>query len=181
MSAVVPHYKMGPANYQAATLIYGGQWVMPNNVTPGTTDLTVKLAVAAAGQTIDNALGVAGNDANVIATQTGAANAYGEPLIDLSVLTDYVSVYYGHVDIRCWYSGQVAPSGLVQVTGVTANAGTVIAYADQGGTFAVNAGVASAIVGRCTEPGGVASAQLTQQIGGQGAASYYLGRVRVMI
>ena len=26
MSAVLPHYKLGPSNYQAATLIYGGQF-----------------------------------------------------------------------------------------------------------------------------------------------------------
>ena len=85
MSAVLPHYRFGPANYQAATLIYGGQWVQPNTLTAGTTDLTIKLALSASV----NVLGVAGADANVISTQTGAANAYGAPLIDISVLGDY--------------------------------------------------------------------------------------------
>src|ERR1039458_298790 len=51
----------------------------------GTTDLTIKLALSASV----NVLGVAGADANVISTQTGAANAYGAPLIDISVLGDY--------------------------------------------------------------------------------------------
>jgi hypothetical protein len=35
-------------------------------------------------------------------------------------------------------------------------------------------------VARCTHPGGVSSAMLTQQIGGTGAASYFLGRCRVL-
>ena len=51
------------------------------------------LSAAATG--VPNVLGVAGADANVISTQTGAANAYGQPLIDISVLTDYVPVYSG--------------------------------------------------------------------------------------
>jgi hypothetical protein len=163
MTAVLPVYKQGPINLQAATLIYGGQLVQPNNLTPGTTDLSVKVGLAASV----NILGVAGNDANVIAVQTGAANTYGQPLIDISVLTDYVSVYYGGVDIWVWYSGAVNPGNLL-LAGAT---GTV-----------VTAGVAPAadqVIGRCTNPGGVAAGQLTQQIGGQGAASFYLGRARI--
>ena len=35
------------------------------------------------------------------------------------------------------------------------------------------------IVGRCTHPGGVSAAMLTQQIGGTGSAYYFLGRARV--
>src|SRR5262252_9250599 len=103
MSAVLPHYKQGPANYQVNTLIFGGQLVENNVFTAGTTDLTVKPAGAASV----HVLGVAGNDANVIAAQTGAPNTYGQPLIDISVLPDYVSVYYGGVDILVWYSASV--------------------------------------------------------------------------
>ena len=90
MTAVLPHYKTGPANYQAATLIFGGQLVQPNTLTAGTTDLTVTPALSASV----NVLGVAGTDANVISTQTGAANSYGEPLIDISVLGDYSHEQY---------------------------------------------------------------------------------------
>jgi hypothetical protein len=112
---------------------------------------------------------VAGADANVITTQTGAANAYGQPLIDISVLGDYVAVYYGGIDIWCWYSGQCAPGDKL-IIGATA--GTVVT----GGATPV----AAQIVGICTQQGGVASAQLTQQIGGQGAASFFLGRARII-
>jgi hypothetical protein len=182
MAGVLPHYKMGPANYQAATLIYGGQWVMPHSLTPGTTDLTVSLATSTSPALCENALGVAGADANVISTQTGAANAYGMPLIDISVLGDYVAVYGGGYDIWCWYSGQVAPGGLLAISNVSANAGTCVAWSGpQGASFSQYVGDAGAIVGRCTHPGGVASAMLTQQIGGQGSAAYFLGRARVYV
>ena len=166
MSAVLPHYKTGPSNLQANTLIYGGQLVQYNSTANPATDLTVTLAATASVRV----LGVAGNDAAPIATQTGAANTYGEPLIDLSVLTDYVSVYYGHVDIWAWYSAATIQGNLV-IIGATA------------GTLGP-AGVAPAsdqVVGKCTHPGGVSAGMLTQQIGGQGAASFFLGRVRLTV
>lgn len=165
MSAVLPHYKSGPANFQANTLIYGGQLVQYNATANPTTDLTVVPSGAASVRI----LGVAGNDAAPIAAQTGAANTYGQPIIDISVLPDYLSVYYGGVDIWAWYSGAVVQGNLViggaNGTLVTAGAGPA---ADQ-------------VVGKCTQPGGVAAAMLTQQIGGQGAASFFLGRVRLTI
>lgn len=165
MTAVLPHYTRGPANYQVATLIYGGQFVMPDTGTAGTTDLTVKVATSAA----TTVLGVAGTDANVITTQTGAANSYGQPLIDISVLTDYVAVYAGGWDIWCWYVGQAAP-GQKLIIGSTGGAVT-----------GAGAGpAADQVVGVCTHPGGVSSAMLTQQIGGTGSAVYFLGRVRVL-
>jgi len=140
MTAVLPHYKQGAASYQVSTLIFGGQLVEPTTQTAGTTDLTVKPAVAGS----KFCLGVAGKDGNVLAAQTGAANTYGQPQIDISLLDDFVSVYYGGIDIWAWYSA---------------------------GTF-------DQVVGRCTHPGGVAAGQLTQQIGGLGAASFFLGRIR---
>jgi hypothetical protein len=165
VTAVLPHYKPGgPASYQAATLIYGGQLVMPNTLTAGTTDLTVKIATSASV----NVLGVAGTDANVVTTQTGTANSYGQPLIDISVLTDYVSVYSGGVDIWCWYVG-AAILGQRLIIGATGGAVT-----------GAGAGpAADQVVGICSMPGGVSSAMLTQQIGGQGSAVYFLGRARV--
>jgi len=166
MTAVLPHYKQGPANYQVATLIFGGQLVVPNNVTPGTTDLTVTVA----GANAKNVLGVAGSDGNVVSTQSGAANTYGQPAIDISVLLDYIGVYHGPVDIWVWYSGQVAPGALL----IAGNYGTVVT---------VGAGTFDEVVGRCTHPGGVSSGMLTQQIGGGqgggGSSSYFLGRARI--
>jgi hypothetical protein len=165
MTAVLPHYTRGPANYQVSTLIYGGQFVMPTTATAGTTDLTVKVATSAATTVI----GVAGTDANVITTQTGAANAYGQPLIDISVLTDYAAVYSGGWDIWVWYVGQ-ATAGQRLIIGATGGAVT-----------GAGAGpAADQVVGVCTNPGGVSSAMLTQQIGGQGSAVYFLGRARVL-
>jgi hypothetical protein len=186
MSAVLPHYTRGPWNKQVAGLIYGGQFVEPNTLTPGTTDLTVK--VSAGGTTSAGSLyvmGVAGTDANVISTQTGAANSYGQPLIDISVLTDYVAVYAGGWDIWAWFAGQATEGEPLVVgssgTGVVV-AGTVVGVAHS--PFNSAGAITPAynnVVARCTHPGGVSSAMLTQQIGGQGAASYFLGRLRLGI
>jgi hypothetical protein len=168
MAGALPHYKVGPSNYQVFSLIYGGQWVMAHNITPGTTDLTVTLATPS----VNYALGVAGSDAAPISVQSGAANTYGQPLIDISVLTDYVAVYYGGVDIFTWYSGAAYVGQPLMIDSAGGNAGCVKAYA---------AGTADIIVGRCTHPGGVSAAMLTQQIGGQGGATYFFGRCRVEI
>lgn len=164
MVAVLPHVKMGPINKQAATLIFGGQLVEPNTQVAGTTDFTVKPCAALSV----NVLGVAGKDANVIATQTGAANTYGEPAIDISVLDDYCSVYYGGIDILVWYNNAAAVTeGQLLMAGAN---GTVTALT--GTTY-------SQIVGRCTVNGGVTVAMCTQQIGGLGAATFFLGRARI--
>lgn len=165
MSAVLPHYKQGPANYQVAGLIYGGQLVANNNQVAGTTDLTVRVANNATD--LVAVLGVAGKDANVITTQSGSPNTYGEPLIDISLLDDYVPVYFGGVDIWVWYSAATNPGALLMLASTV---GTVGPYS--GGTY-------SQIIGRCTHPGGVAAGQLTQQIGSQGSAVYFLGRARI--
>jgi hypothetical protein len=164
MSASIPHYKSGPASKQVATLIYGGQLVMPNTQTAGTTDLTIKLATAS---TI-YCMGVAGADGNVLSAQTGAPNSYGQPLIDISVLTDYIPVIYGGYDTWAWYSAQVLEGQKV----LAGASGTLVA---------AGAGpAADQVVGICTHPGGVATAMLTQAIGGQGSAVYFFGRMRVL-
>lgn len=163
MSAVLPHFKTGPANYQVSTLVIGGQVVEPT--TPGsTTDFTIKPAGAASVV----ALGVASKDANVLANQTGAPNAYGMPQIDVSVLDDFTSVYYGGVDIWCWYSAAAGQGARLKV-GAT---GTVVPW--------VLAGEPAQLFGICTQPGGVAAGQLAANtlIGG---GTYFLGRVRVTI
>ena len=170
MSAVLPHYKQGPANYQVSTLLFGGMFVQPTTLTAGTTDLTVKPAVHNTAGTVVNVLGVAGIDAAPIAAQTGAPNSYGEPLIDISVLGDYTPVYYGGVDIWCWFSNTAAvlPGGLIMID--TATDGVATAFS---GT------VYSGIIGRCTYPGGITTAMCNQQIGGTGASTFFLGRARI--
>lgn len=165
MSASLPHYKMGPASLQVATLVFGGQFVQPNTATAGTTDYTVKPALSAS----TTVLGVAGNDANVLTAQSGSPNSYGAPLIDISVLTDYCAVYGGGYDIWVWYAGQALQGQKLIIH--TSNVGAV--------TGAGAGPAADQVVGICTHPGGVASAMLTQAIGGIGAASYFLGRARV--
>lgn len=165
MSAVLPHYKTGPINKQVSTLVIGGQFVEPTTATAGTTDLTVKVA----GSASTNVLGVAGADANVLTAQSGAPNSYGQPQIDISVLTDYVAVYCGPVDIWCYYVG-AANEGERLIIGATGGAVTAAGATPDART----------VVGVCTHPGGVAAAMLTQQIGGMGTASYFLGRVRLV-
>jgi|SRR5262252_3442882 len=163
MAAVLPHYKAGPASYQVSTLIFGGQLVENTTQTAGTTDLTIKPTVAGSKA----CLGVAGGDANVLASQIPpATNTYGEPQLDISVLTDFTGVYHGPVDIWVWYAGATAPGALI-ITGANGTAVTIGA-----GTF-------DQVIGRCTHPGGVAAGQLTQQIGGIGASSFFLGRARI--
>lgn len=187
MTAVLPHYTRGPWNKQAAGLIYGGQFVVPNTISAGTTDLTVTVAPggeAAAATGVTNVMGVAGADANVIAAQTGAANAYGQPLIDISVLGDYVPVYAGGWDIWAWYGGPASEGDLLVVgTGTSGHVVAGCVTSIVGTPFFTSTAITSftpnTIVGRCTHPGGVSSAMLTQQIGGQGNSYYFLGRVRV--
>jgi len=165
MSAVLPHYKQGPVNKQVSTLVIGGMFVAPT--TPGSaSDLTVSPVSAANAK---YCLGVAGKDANVISVQTGAANTYGQPAIDISVLDDYTSIYYGGVDIWVWYQSIASEGQLLTISGTTA--GTAIAYTAGTTTYDV-------IVGRCTHPGGVVSGNLVANtlIGG---STYFLGRARI--
>lgn len=165
MSAVLPHLNGGPANKQVSTLIYGGMFVQPTTGVAGTTDYTVKPSLSGSVTT----LGVAGADGNVLTAQTAAPNAYGQPQIDISLLTDYIPVYYGPADIWVWYSGAVV-EGFKLIIGTTA--GTVIT--------AGASPAADVVVAVCTHPGGVSASMLTQQIGGQGAASFFLGRARLV-
>src|SRR5215469_3191993 len=164
MTAVVPHYKAGPANYQVSALIFGGQLVEHTTQTAGTTDLTVKPCTAASV----HCLGVAGKDANTIPSQIPIpVNSYGQPQLDISLMDDFTSVYYGGVDIWVYYSAACTPGIklLATANGCVGPAGAGPA-ADQ-------------VVGICTHPGGVAAGMLTQQIGGLGATSFFLGRVRI--
>lgn len=163
MTAVLPHYKQGPVNKQVSTLVIGGMIVCPTTI-GSNTDLTVKPCPSG---NVRNALGVAGKDANVIAVQTGAANTYGQPAIDISVLDDYTSVYYGMVDIWVWYVGAV-------------NEGDLLTVGSTAGTVSVAGASPSVdlVVGKCTHPGGITSGMLAANtlIGG---GTYFLGRARI--
>lgn len=192
MGAVLPHYSKGPASKQVSALTYGGQFVMATTPTPGTTDFTVKPAVPvggdAAGLGTRLVLGVAGIDAAPVTTQTGGANSYGQPLIDISVLPDYTSVYYDGYDIPVWYAGPAAEGDFLVIGGATSGgtvtAGTVTGIAaaayNSGSSTAITVSAAN-IIARCTVPGGVSAGMLTQQIGGAGTAAYYLGRARLIV
>jgi len=164
MTAVLPHYKSGPMNKQVSTLVIGGMIVCPTTI-GSNSDLTVAPCSAA---NVRYYLGVAGKDANVIAVQTGAANTYGQPAIDISVLDDYTAVYYGFVDIWVWYQGAVSEGDFLTISGTTP--GTVVTG---GATPAV-----VSTVGKCTHPGGVTAGMLATNtlIGG---STYFLGRARI--
>ena len=171
--AQLPHYKAGPASKQVSTLVFAGQLVMPTTAVAGTTDLTVKPATANAV----TVLGAAGKDANVVSTQTAAANTYGQPQIDISVLDDYTSIWFGGIDMPVWYNntGSIL-EGQLLVAGAN---GTVQAFTEQGASYVQAAGDAAMIIGRCTIQGGLTTAMCTQQIGGLGAATFFLGRARI--
>jgi hypothetical protein len=105
----------------------------------------------------------------VITAQTGAANTYGQPQIDISVLADYTAVYYGGWEVYVWYTNAAAANQGVKL--IAAANGTV--------TPAGATPDARTVVGVCTHPGGVTVAMCNQQIGGTGAATFFLGRMRI--
>jgi hypothetical protein len=156
----------GPANFQVSTLVLGGQFVEMTTQVAGTSDLTVKPAAAASARV----LGLAGKDANVITTQTGAPNTYGQPLIDISVLDDYTAVYFGGIDIWVWYAAAVIQGNKLIIAAAGGSLGTV-----------GPAGAAPAsdqVVGVCTHPGGVSAGMLVANTL-LGSGTYFLGRARV--
>jgi hypothetical protein len=138
MSGALAHYKLGPDSYQVSALVHGGTLV----VADGSSALTVSTAGAGAA----NVLGVAGNDAAPITSQAGTTTSYGDPLVDISALEDYVAVYHG-CDIKVTYAAAATFGALLK----SAANGQVVPWVS--GTDA-----AGLIVGRCTQPGGVASA-----------------------
>lgn len=137
MSGALAHYKSGPDSYQVSALVKGGTLV----VADGSSALTVSTAGAGAA----NVLGVAGNDAAPIVSQSGATTSYGDPLLDVSALEDYVAVHHG-CDIRVTYAAAATFGALLK----SAASGQVTPWVS--GTDA-----AGLIVGRCTQPGGIAA------------------------
>src|SRR5450755_2069885 len=152
MSGSLPHYKLGPASYQVSALVTGGQLV----VADGSSATTV--SPAGAGSAL--VLGVAGNDAAPIPNQAGSTDtaAGGSPLVDISVLSDYTSVYASGYDMHVTYAANATFGALLK----SAASGQVTPWVS--GTDA-----AGLIVGRCTQPGGVTIATLA------------VGRMRVSV
>lgn len=137
MPGALPHYTKGPASYQVSALVLGGQLVVKSGANASTV-----MPNTTAGAT--NILGVAGGDASPIVSQTGNTTAYGDPLLDISGLPDYVSVYSGGgIDIHVTYEGAADFGDLLMAA---ATAGNVKKYV---------AGTVDQVVGRCTQPGGV--------------------------
>ena len=140
VSGSLPHYKLGPDSYQVSALVAGGTLVIADS--SGNT-------VSTAGAGALNVLGVAGNDASPIVSQAGTTTAYGDTLVDISVLPDYVSVYHG-ADMHVTYAANAAFGQLLKAA---AN-GTVTPWVSGTDTLPAT------IVGRCTQPGGVVQATL---------------------
>ena len=170
MSGALPVVKLGPLSYQAVGYIQGGQLVCgaggtisgglyvaptPTGSPSAAAQQVVALsatAITAAGYgTLTTAgslfvIGVAGADANVLTMPAlPSANAYGDQQLDISQLQDYVAVYtQGEFNVlyetTCPFGGALIP-GIAG--GVQYNAG---------------APDARAVIGRCTQPGGVGTA-----------------------
>jgi hypothetical protein len=141
MPGSLPHVKHGPDSYQVSAQVLGGQLVVAD-ASPATT-----VSVAGAGSSSHgalNVLGVAGNDAAPIPNQAGDTTGYGQPLVDISVLPDYVSVYHG-ADMHVTYA-------------IDCDFGTLLKSAASGKVTPWVSGtdtLAETIIGRCTQPGGV--------------------------
>lgn len=138
MPGVVPYVRQGPVSYPVISTVLGGQLVMPDGVLGN-----VKTATANA----TTVLGVALHDAGVRTSQDAQNPA------NIAQNPDYLAVAYG-VDIRVTYNAAVAFGQLLAADAT----GQVKLYTVQGGAFSAGAGAPEFIVGRCTEPLGVAGA-----------------------
>lgn len=138
MSGALPHTKNGPDSFQVSALVLGGQLVVPTSA-----NATTVMPCASAGAL--NVLGVAGNDASPYVSQASFvdANAGNQPLVDISVLPDYVAVHRSPADIHVTYE---AACNFGQQLMSAATAGNVKAW---------DGVTPSTIIGKCTQPGGV--------------------------
>jgi hypothetical protein len=129
MPGVVPYVRQGPVSYPVISTVLGGQLVMPDGVLGN-----VKTATANA----TTCLGVALHDAGVRTSQDAQNPA------NLAQNPDYLAVAYG-VDIRVTYNS-------------AATFGVLLAADATGQVKTIGAGTFDTVVGRCTEPLGVAGA-----------------------
>jgi hypothetical protein len=139
MPGSLPHLKHGPDSYQVSAAVAGGTLVAADVTTGATT-----VSTAGAGSIL--VLGVAGTDAAPYPNQASAtdANAGGAPLLDVSVVSDYVAVYHG-ADMHVTYALNCTFGTLLKA----AAGGQVTPWVSGTDTNA------ALIVGRCTQPGGV--------------------------
>lgn len=135
MPGSLPHNAHGPDSLQVSAAVAGGRLVAADGAAATT--------VSTAGLSSVLVLGVAGNDAAPIPNQAGATDAAagGAPLLDISVVSDYVAVRHGE-DLHVTYAANCTFGALL----MAGASGTVTPYV---------AGTADMIVGRCTQPGGV--------------------------
>lgn len=155
MAGALPHIKQGPASYTAAGLILGGQLVRPaiSGDTPPA-GLAGVGVVANTNAVAQNIVGVAASDANTGQFPEGTPslpgtwpgdgnNANQDQLLDSSIL-GYTVAVYNNVDINVNYSVS-ALFGKLLVADATAGVKPFTDGTDD----------PAAIVGRCTQPGGV--------------------------
>jgi hypothetical protein len=134
----LPHLKHGPDSYQVSAAVAGGTLVVADGASA--------LTVSTAGANAINVLGVAGNDAAPIPNQASNTDslAGGAPLLDVSVVPDYVAVYHG-ADMHVTYAANATFGQLLKA----AASGQVTPWVDGTDTHPAY------IIGRCTQPGGV--------------------------
>jgi hypothetical protein len=138
VSGALPHYQFGgPASYQVSALVTGGSLVVADGSGAST--------VSTAGANAINVVGIAVTDASPIVSQAGTTTGYGSPLLDISVLRDYVSVVSGGVDTHVTYAAAATFGVLLKA----AASGQVTPWVSGTDTNPAT------IVGRCTQPGGV--------------------------
>lgn len=137
MPSTVVRIKQGPSTYTVNVAVAGGQLVEFDGTTT-----KIKPSTAASVGILGVALYAAAPESSGAGTTT-----YGEPVQDMSVLQSEVAVAWtGEVKLKA--AGAIAAGALV----VGAANGEVVTA---GGSPAVGT-----IVGRCVEPGGIASGAL---------------------
>ena len=160
MPGALPVLKLGPLSFQVSGLVTGGQLVVPTGSTssgpPSAGSAQTVMACTTANITslangFIGVLGVAGNDANVLTMPELPANEGSEypsgydQVVDLSFLPDYVSVYQTG-EFNMYYEA-ACPFGAALIAGVAGGVTPAGATPD-----------ARAVIGRCTQPGGVTAA-----------------------
>ena len=147
MPGVAERLRSGPITYEATSNLTGGQVVIPSGV--ATQDPSLQ-GVQPAGDAALNVVGVANKDAVAVANQAGFAQGTtgypgSFPVLDASVPS--ATVACPHDAVKVTYAGACAY-------------GAKICSAANGAVRAWVSGTDSpaAVIGRCAQPGGVASA-----------------------
>lgn len=153
MPGALPHYRQGPATYTAGGFILGGQLVSPT-ATSGAGASTVSVVPTGGPVSGTYPLGVAGSDANTLTEPIFPASQdpSGEPtgddsLLDLGFVKSEVAVY-NNVDIVVNYDNVGATNFGAKLTWSAATAGSVTVYTGSD---------PKAVIGFCSQPGGVAA------------------------